>query len=389
MARRSFGNTWWGEAWLDALTARAVHEPNRLPRGRAYARQSRASDLEFEPGLVRAPVRGTRPQPYDVLLSVREFRADEWECVFDAIMQRAGYAAALLDGELDPGIVDQLDTDEVYLLPQSGELRTSCNCPDDAEPCKHAAAVCYLVADALDWDPFVVLLLRGKTREEVLDEIRARRSALADEAASVPAVEVGMPASDAWSRHLGPLPLVPPPPGDGAGRVAPWPSDPPGDAPFDAEGLRLLVADASRRAWRLRVGTGTSGLELSSPHDLARRAEFAPESERREIAFRAGIARSTMWALADAWMWAGADGLRELEEPPWPAPVVEMVSAKGILEDWGVPEREIVVKGNRVTVSGEVQYRRGRDSRWYRFVKRSNKWALDAPAADEFDDLLD
>src|SRR6266496_1095821 len=37
--RRTFGNTWWGAAWVDALEQRAKLDPNRLPRGRTYARR--------------------------------------------------------------------------------------------------------------------------------------------------------------------------------------------------------------------------------------------------------------------------------------------------------------------------------------------------------------
>ena len=39
--------------------------------------------------------------------------------------------------------------------------RAAARLPDDADPCKHPAAACYLVSDALDADPFVLLLLPG------------------------------------------------------------------------------------------------------------------------------------------------------------------------------------------------------------------------------------
>ncbi len=172
----AFGSTWWGKAWIEALEKRAVHDPNRLPRGRTYARRGNAGELAIGPGEVRGRVIGSRPDPYDVLLTVREFRDDEWDCVLDAIVAKAAHAAALLDGELAPEIVADARSVEVELLPASGELRTACSCPDDAEPCKHAAAVCYAVAGALDADPFVLLELRGMGRLELIDAIRARRS---------------------------------------------------------------------------------------------------------------------------------------------------------------------------------------------------------------------
>jgi uncharacterized Zn finger protein len=390
-ARRTFGNTWWGQAWLDALEGRAVHDPNRLPRGRTYARQSRAEDLAIEPGRVKAWVQGSRPDPYEVLLQVRQFRDDEWECVLDAIAAKAAHAAALLDGELDPGIVADAEAVEVDILPRSGDLRTACDCPDWAEPCKHAAAVCYLVADALDHDPFVVFLLRGMDRNAVIDAIRARRSAGTDEAESGgEAPPLGVVAREAWRRSPEPLPDVPPPPLDGPLEPAAWPSAPPMSAPFSADGLRLLAADAARRAWALRLGVGddTSGLDLSPKADLARHAAWAEPPERRHLADRAGVTDAELEVWATAWRAAGADGVQVLDEEAWTPPVVEMVSAKERIEAAGTPRGTLQVRANRVTV-GTQQYRLSRDGRWYLFLKRGGRWTLASRGSDDLDDVID
>jgi uncharacterized Zn finger protein len=388
--RRTFGATWWGRAWLEALEGRAVHDANRLPRGRTYARNGSARDLTVEPGRVRARVRGSRPTPYDVVLQVRELREDEWDCVLDAIVAKAGHAAALLDGELDPGVVADAAAVDVELLPRSGELRTACTCPDWAEPCKHAAAVCYLVADALDADPFVLLQLRGRDRTAVLAGVRARRSG-ADPVAAAPAspVDPGVAAAEAWARPLGPLPRIPTPPRDGPGRPAPWPSDPPNGAPFTGAGLHRLAVDAARRAWALRTGTGTSGLDLDETTDAARRAASADGEERRDLAVRAGTTEAVLDTHAAAWQVAGADGLRALAEPAWPAPAAEMAEARAKVLDWGVEARSVQVRANRVTVGGDQQLRRSRDGRWYRFERRSGRWTMTAPPAEDVDDLLD
>jgi uncharacterized Zn finger protein len=390
-ARRTFGNTWWGQAWLDALEGRAVHELNRLPRGRTYARQARAEDLVIEPGWVRAWVQGSRPDPYEVVLKVRPFRDDEWECVFDAIAGKAAHAAALLDGELDPGVVADAEAVEVDLLPRSGELRTACNCPDWAEPCKHAAAVCYLVADALDNDPFVLLLLRGLDRTAVIDAIRARRAgADAGDGAEMPVVPDGVVAREAWRRPPEPLPEVPSPPRDGPLPPAPWPSAVPTGAPFSDGGLRLLAADAARRAWALRLGVGeeTSGLDLSHEADLARHAAWAESAEQRHLADRAGVTHATLESWATAWRVAGADGLAVLDEESWTPPVVEMVSAKERIEAAGTPRGSLQVRGNRITI-GDQQYRLSRAGRWYLFLKRAGRWTLASGGSDDLDDVID
>lgn len=392
--RRTFGNTWWGEAWIKALEGRAVHDPNRLPRGRTYARQARADDLAIEPGWVRAWVQGSRPEPYEVVLKVRPFRDDEWDSVFDAIASKAAHAAALLDGELDPGVLADAEAVEVDLLPRSGELRTACNCPDWAEPCKHAAAVCYLVADALDRDPFVLLLLRGLDRTAVIEAIRSRRAGADPEAGgddatgTAPAFD-GVIAREAWRRVPEPLPEVPSPPHSGPLAPAPWPSAVPPGAPFTDEGLRLLATDAARRAWALRLGVSddTSALELTYEADLARHAAWADPTDQRHLADRAGLSAAELEARASAWLVAGPEGLALLNEETWNPPIVEMVSAKERIEGSGI-RATVQVRANRITV-GDTQYRLSRSGRWYLFLKQSGRWTLASSGYADLDEAID
>ena len=160
-----FGRTWWGRAWLEALEQRARLDPNRLPRGRDYARSGAVGELTLAPGEARARVRGRKTEPYEVKIRVRRFTDDEWDRVLAAISARLGHAAALLDGELPPEIADDAAAAGLDLLPGGGELGPRCSCPDDADPCKHSAAACYLLTDALDADPFTLFLLRGRTRD--------------------------------------------------------------------------------------------------------------------------------------------------------------------------------------------------------------------------------
>ncbi|MDA8317473.1 MAG: hypothetical protein M0010_20245, partial [Actinomycetota bacterium] len=71
--RRPFGATWWGRAWVDALEGRASLDPNRLPRGRTYARGGAVGDLVLTAGQITAPVQGSRRTPYRVTVRVRTF----------------------------------------------------------------------------------------------------------------------------------------------------------------------------------------------------------------------------------------------------------------------------------------------------------------------------
>jgi hypothetical protein len=144
-----FGRTWWGRAWLEALEQRARLDPDRLPRGRDYARSGAVGELTLAPGEARAQVQGRKTAPYEVRIRVRRFTDDEWDRVLAAISGRLGHAAALLDGELPPEIAEDAAGAGLDLLPGGGELGPRCSCPDDADPCKHSAAACYLLTDAL------------------------------------------------------------------------------------------------------------------------------------------------------------------------------------------------------------------------------------------------
>ena len=128
-------------------------------------------------GAIVASVQGSRAKPYKVTVRVRTYSDQEWDLTLATLASRVGHMAALLDGEMPPGVADDLAAAHIDLLPVAGELQPRCSCPDWANPCKHAAAVCYLVADTLDADPFLLFLMRGRGRDTLLAGLRARRAA--------------------------------------------------------------------------------------------------------------------------------------------------------------------------------------------------------------------
>lgn len=392
--RNEFGTTWWGRAWIDALENRARLDPNRLPRGRTYARQGRIDELEVTEGVINARVQGSRRSPYVVRIRVRQFDDGHWGRAIDAIAARAGHAAALLDGELAPGIVEDLAAVGIELLPGPGELGLECSCPDRASPCKHAAAVCYLAANALDADPFALLLLRGRRRELLMAALRRRRTSVAAPASPagdggllasyVPPVTV--PARTAAVREVGPLPPAPMV-AEAPGRPLPPAIDPPSSAvAVDNLGLAALAADAARRAHaRLTTGTG-SGLDLDVRHDLARLGAAALASggaapDVRALARRSGVPGTELTRLALAWLHGATDGVTVLDQP-WAADPEQLVPGRAIL---GPRARS---RANAVT-AGNLQLRLGRDGRWYRFDRHGRSWDLTGPPATDPIDLLD
>lgn len=377
MSRRNFGRTWWGRAWVEALEGRARLDPNRLPRGRTYARHGMVGTLEVTSGQIKASVRGSRPQPYRVTISIRRFSASDWENLLDTIGTRVGYSAALLDGELPPELAEHARASGVDLLPGPGEVTPRCSCPDSANPCKHSAAVCYLVADAVDDDPFVLFLLRGRGREEILTRLRARRSR-AGSAEVV--VEEGMSPKDAFAREPAPLPALPSVP-VAPGRPVTLAADPPRDGILRPDVLAELAADASAVAWQLLSGHAEEVLGLSVEEDLARRA--ARLHDVTALAAAAGLPARELTRWAISWREAGRGGLSALRDV-WQPPRGRLAEALAELDD--LPG-ETKVWRNRLT-RGDVQLRLGHDGRWYRFAHTRLGWLPAGPGSGHPVDAL-
>ncbi|MBC7325377.1 MAG: hypothetical protein H5T99_08705, partial [Moorella sp. (in: Bacteria)] len=56
-------------------------------------------------------------------------------------------------------------------------------------PCKHIAAVYYLLGEKFDGDPFLLFLLRGREKEAIIRTLREKRAALAGGGQSLPVKE--------------------------------------------------------------------------------------------------------------------------------------------------------------------------------------------------------
>ncbi|WP_103351674.1 SWIM zinc finger family protein [Amycolatopsis sp. CA-128772] len=382
--RRNFGTTWWGRAWVDALEQRAKLDPNRLPRGRTYARKGTVSELHVGAGDVTARVRGSRPRPYQVKITMRTFTDGEWDTLLGVVGTQLGHAAALLDGELPGALAEQAREAGADLLPGPGDLRPRCSCPDSANPCKHVAAVYYLVADEVDRDPFTLFLLRGRPRADVLAELRARRSPARGERPKLPKpADEGLTPRAAYTRRPGPLPALPPPPRI-PGPPAVLDLDPPPATGWTAAALSALAADAAALARDLLTSDVTA-TQLTFEEDLARRAAARTGPEITALATAAHLPPRDLTRWAEAWREAGRGGLAVLRDTwqPGPGPLAE---AQQILADAGLPGTPKVWR-NRLT-QGELQLRYGRDARWYRFVREGGEWCLDGPPSASPLDLV-
>lgn len=175
-ARGAIGATWWSRRFLDVLESFAMG--SRLTRGRAYARKGQVISLEVTPGVVLAQVQGSRARPYRVAIRLEAFTELVWAKAEIALSEQALPSAKLLAGEVPPELEHIFADAGAPLFPQhANDLDQQCSCPDWEVPCKHLAATFYLLAEAFDADPFLILRWRGRHQEQLLSRLRELRSA--------------------------------------------------------------------------------------------------------------------------------------------------------------------------------------------------------------------
>jgi uncharacterized Zn finger protein len=164
------GENWWATRWLEVLEQ--FYVGGRLQRGRTYARKGQVLSIEVTPGRVEARVQGSRPKPYTVTLRLKPLA--DWKPIVEAIQNQASYAAQLLNGTMPKDIEQVFEPSGLSLFPRRiDDLVTECSCPDWSNPCKHVAAVFYLLGEEFERDPFLLFRLRGLEREDLLGRLQS------------------------------------------------------------------------------------------------------------------------------------------------------------------------------------------------------------------------
>ncbi len=166
----SFARSWWAKKWIEVLESFDLD--SRLARGKHYARRGQVISIDIQKGNVAALVQGSRSHPYKVRIGVKPIPAAAWKKAVTAMASEAGFSARLLNGEMPRDIERAFESVKVSLFPAGlKELETYCSCPDWSNPCKHIAAVYYLLGEEFDRDPFLLFRLRGMEREELLEAL--------------------------------------------------------------------------------------------------------------------------------------------------------------------------------------------------------------------------
>jgi uncharacterized Zn finger protein len=204
--RGRIGDTWWSQRFITVLESIGVGA--RLQRGKRYARTGQVLSIDMVPGQVTASVQGSRRKPYRVLIEIRVFSANEWDAAEAVMASSAVFMAKLLSGDMPEEIEEAFVEASGSLFPVSADgFESACSCPDWENPCKHIAAVYFLLAEAFDRDPFLIFAWRGRDKAQLLAGLRERRrgerskeatrlTAVTDESESSKAGQFGWPSAE-------------------------------------------------------------------------------------------------------------------------------------------------------------------------------------------------
>jgi len=178
MSRTQFSRTWWGKNFIEALEP--LMDSGRLSRGRSYARNGKVIKFDIEKGVISAKVRGSinpyfgvyKEPLYKVTIQLEAISEAKWAAAIALIASKASLISQLLLKVLPDNIEANFKILGLPFLPSGRkDLHTNCSCPDYSNPCKHVAGVYFLIAEALDQDPFILFELRGLPREKLFAEL--------------------------------------------------------------------------------------------------------------------------------------------------------------------------------------------------------------------------
>jgi uncharacterized Zn finger protein len=169
---RNYASSSWGSLWIQSNLQSG--RPFRMQRGIEYAKDyQRIDNLSINPGQIFATVQGTAPTPYRVKINFEIIPEEGWQRILKNLAGHPLYLIELLDGSLPQDINLIFEENGYSLFPEREKpINAMCSCPDKEIPCKHIAAVILYIARVLDYNPLLLLELRGKSKNELFNELK-------------------------------------------------------------------------------------------------------------------------------------------------------------------------------------------------------------------------
>lgn len=169
--------TWLGARWLSPLLE---YRELRLAvrRGRVLARKGWVRNLTVKPGQFAADVQNDSGAMSSVSVRMKIVSDLVWQQVVSRIAAEAALAADLLQGRVTERLASVFEEEGYELFPfDLTDLANFCNCREDSVVCTHAIATHFDFVRLMSADPTVLLEFRGRTKAQLISEVRASRKA--------------------------------------------------------------------------------------------------------------------------------------------------------------------------------------------------------------------
>ena len=162
--------SWWARAFVRSFEELTV-DAGELVAARRLARSGRLGATVVITGMASAVVDPQGEESWIPQVRVERLDASGWRVLVREAARESGFAAALEAGDLPVELVERADEAGAEVLPGPEAITTGCDCAARVQPCVHVLALLQQLAWSVDTDPYVLLLLRGRTREALLEQI--------------------------------------------------------------------------------------------------------------------------------------------------------------------------------------------------------------------------
>jgi uncharacterized Zn finger protein len=168
----NFAKSSWGKKWIHSILK--IGRPYRMRRAMRYAEdEGRISNLVIKKGEIFSLVQGTAPTPYRIRIYFETIPEKDWSLIGKDISRSLLNLINLIEGKLSDEIINIFESNHHSLFPDVSQgLNAKCSCPDQAVPCKHIAATILYISRVVDYNPLILLKLKGKKKKELLSELK-------------------------------------------------------------------------------------------------------------------------------------------------------------------------------------------------------------------------
>jgi uncharacterized Zn finger protein len=137
----------------------------------------RIKRLEMSSGQITAAVSDDEIGACDVVVELPIWQDEQWASAIDSLSRQALFVAQMLAGDMPDELEQALQAEGLALLPAQHETVTaSCSCCEQtSRPCRHVSIVLQNAGDMLADDPWLLFVLRGRVRQQVLRALRRKR----------------------------------------------------------------------------------------------------------------------------------------------------------------------------------------------------------------------